>query len=360
MFPSVASAIIVHTAELLGDEAYMADDNVTARDIGSGSGKPILWLVVPCYNEEAVLLKTAPMFQAKLDQLVEKGAVSAQSRICYVDDGSKDGTWRIISTLAEDDTRFVGVKLSRNRGHQNALLCGLMEARGRCDAAVSIDCDGQDDINAIDQMVDNFLAGDDIVYGVRADRSSDTAFKRGTAQAFYKVMGAMGADTVYNHADYRLMSARALDELSDYHEVNLFLRGMVPLVGFPSSVVYYERAERIAGESSYSLGKMLGLAVNGITSMSIKPIRIVSGLGVLFSLLGLVGIVWAIVAVVTGQAVAGWASTVVLVSLIGGIQLLSLGVIGEYVGKVYLESKSRPRFAVEQRTWVPAERHYKG
>lgn len=333
----------------------MADESSMA-----GTGKPILWLVIPCYNEEVVLPQTAPLFLAKLEQLAGEGAISARSRVCFVDDGSKDGTWRIIASLSDGDERYVGVKLSRNRGHQNALLCGLMEARGQCDAAVSIDCDGQDDIDAIDEMVASFLAGDDVVYGVRADRSTDTAFKRGSAQAFYKVMGSMGADTVYNHADYRLMSARALDALADYHEVNLFLRGMVPLVGFPSSTVYYERAERVAGESHYPLGKMISLAINGITSMSIKPIRIVSGLGVLFSLLGLVGVIWAIVAVVTGQAVAGWASTVVLVSLIGGIQLLSLGVIGEYVGKVYLESKSRPRFAVEQRTWAPIERHYKG
>ena len=333
----------------------MADENAA-----TGIGKPILWLVIPCYNEEAVLPQTAPLFLGKIEQLAADGLISALSRVCFVDDGSKDGTWKVISSLSENDEHFIGVKLSRNRGHQNALLCGLMEARGKCDAAVSIDCDGQDDINAIDQMVENFLAGDDIVYGVRADRSTDTAFKRGSAQLFYKLMASMGADTVYNHADYRLMSARALDELADYREVNLFLRGMIPLVGFPSSTVYYERAERIAGESHYPLGKMVSLALNGITSMSIKPIRIVSGLGILFSLLGFIGIIWAIVAVVTGQAVAGWASTVVLVSLIGGIQLLSIGVIGEYVGKVYLESKSRPRFAVEQRTWAPSERHYKG
>lgn len=323
-------------------------------------GKPVLWLVVPCYNEEEVLPQTAPMFLGKLEQLSGEGLISPKSVVCFVDDGSLDSTWQIISSLAQGDRRVKGVKLSRNRGHQNALFCGLMEARGACDAAVSVDCDGQDDIDAVDQMVENFLAGDDVVYGVRSDRSSDTAFKRGSAQAFYRLMGAMGADTVYNHADYRLLSERALDELAEFREVNLFLRGMVPLLGFPSSTVYYERSARIAGEGHYPLGKMISLALNGITSMSVKPIRIVSGLGLVFSLLGLVGFLWALVAFATGQAVAGWASTVVLVSLIGGIQLLSLGVIGEYVGKLYLEVKQRPRYAVEQRTWQSARRRYRG
>ena len=335
----------------MAEELERTDDN---------QGKPVVWLVVPCYNEEAVLPCTAPLFAEKIDQLIAQKGVSRKSCVCFVDDGSTDATWRIISEYAARDGRFAGVKLSRNRGHQNALLAGLMEARGNCDAAISIDCDGQDDINAIDRMVDNFLAGDDVVYGVRADRSTDTAFKRGSAQLFYRLMGSIDSDIVYNHADYRLLSARALDELANYPEVNLFLRGMVPMIGLPSSVVTYERAERLAGESHYPIRKMVALAANGITSMSTKPLRIVSGLGMLFSLIGLVGIVWALVAFATGSSVAGWASTIVLVSLIGGIQLLGLGVIGEYVGKIYLEAKQRPRYAVEERTWATERRRYRG
>lgn len=350
------------TTAIIRDILYYGcmNDVLDRKQIGEAAGKPIVWLVVPCFNEEEALPRTASLFAGKLSQLAESGTISPLSRVCFVDDGSTDSTWSIVGDLAEADERFIGVKLSRNRGHQNALYCGLMEARGKCDAAISIDCDGQDDIDAIDQMVANFLAGDDIVYGVRADRSTDTAFKRGSAQLFYRLMGSMDAGTVYNHADYRLLSTRALDELANYREVNLFLRGMVPLMGLPSSTVEYERAERVAGSSHYPLGKMVSLAGDGITSMSVKPLRMVSALGAVFSLLGLVGVVWALVAFATGNAVAGWASTVVLVSLIGGIQLLSLGVIGEYVGKIYLETKQRPRYAVEARTWQPAPRRYRG
>ena len=326
----------------------------------SGAGKPILWLVIPCYNEEAVLPKTAPTFEGKIEDLVQAEMVSHDSRILFVDDGSTDATWKIICELSARSERCIGLKLSRNRGHQNALLCGMMEARGKCDACVSVDCDGQDDINAIDAMVANYLAGDDIVYGVRSDRSSDSLFKRTTAQSFYKMMNKLGAETYYNHADYRLLSERALEALAEFGEVNLFLRGMVTQLGFPHSTVMYERSERVAGESHYPLGKMVALAINGITSMSVGPIRLVSALGIVFSLIGFVGVIWAIVAIATGSAVAGWASTIVLVSLIGGLQLLCLGVVGEYIGKTYLESKSRPRYLVEERTWQPYKRTYKG
>lgn len=314
--------------------------------------KPVIWLVVPCYNEEDVLPITASLFTDKLTQLVASDSISDQSRVLFVDDGSLDSTWNVISELADENSAVLGLKLSRNCGHQNALLCGLMEARGNCDAAISVDCDGQDSIDAVDCMVENYCAGDEIVYGVRSDRSTDTAFKRGTAHAFYRLMSTFGAEIVYDHADYRLLGSRALDELAEYREVNLFLRGLVPMLGLPSSTVAYKRAERVAGQSHYPLRKMISLAVNGITSLSVKPIRLVSGLGMLFSLLGLVGVIWAFVAFATNHAVDGWASTVVLVSLLGGIQLLSLGVIGEYIGKIYLETKQRPRYVVERRTWM--------
>lgn len=294
---------------------------------------------------------TAPRFARKLHELVEAGQASPSSRICFVDDGSTDGTWPLIQSLASHDLLIEGFALSRNRGHQNALMAGLMEARAFCDAAVSLDCDGQDDINAIDAMLDAYRRGYDVVYGTRSDRGSDSSFKRGTARAFYKAMGKMGVEVVYDHADYRLMSARALGGLADFPEVNLFLRGMVPLIGFPSTTVTYRRAPREAGESHYPLKKMLALAVDGVTSLSVKPIRIVSAAGVLLSLVGFIGVVWAIVTMLMGNAVAGWASTICIVCFLGGIQLLSLGVIGEYVGKIYLEVKQRPRWLVSQRTW---------
>jgi len=324
------------------------------------SPKPILWLVIPCFNEEEVLPITAPLFLEKITKLADAGRISQKSRVVFVDDGSSDSTWSIIQQLSNQDERFGGLRLSRNRGHQNALLCGLMEARRYCDAAISVDCDGQDDINAIDQMVEHFLAGDDIVFGVRSDRSTDSAFKRGSAQAFYKLMGRFGTETIYNHADYRLLSAQALEALAEFGEVNLFLRGMVLQLGFPYSVVTYERHERIAGQSHYPLKKMLALAIDGITSLSIVPIRLVSMIGLIFSILGFVGVIWALVSFALGSAIVGWSSTIVLISLIGGIQLLSLGVIGEYVGKTYLESKARPRYIVADRTWQPHHRVYKG
>ena len=320
--------------------------------------KPILWIVIPCYNEEAVLPITAPMFLQKLEDLSSAGRISARSRILFVNDGSKDRTWAIIRELAEKDERFLGISQSRNRGHQNAVLAGLMEARDKCDITISIDCDGQDDINAMDAMVEAYLGGSEVVYGVRSRRDTDTWFKRFTAESFYKLLAAMGAEVVFNHADYRLVSSLVLNHFADYEEVNIFLRGMFPLVGFPSSSVYYDRAERLAGESHYPLKKMLALAFNGITSLSVKPISFITGLGAGVSLLGLVIAIWAIVEAILGNTVAGWTSTICVVYLLGGIQLISLGVIGQYVGKTYLESKRRPRYIISERTWEKPGRHW--
>ena len=320
--------------------------------------KPILWIVIPCYNEEAVLPLTAPMFLQKLEDLENAGKISSLSRVLFVNDGSKDRTWAIIRELAEKDERFLGISQSRNRGHQNAVLAGLMEARSKCDVTISIDCDGQDDINAMDAMVDAYLGGSEVVYGVRAKRDTDTWFKRFTAESVYKLLAAMGAEVVFNHADYRLVSSLVLRHFADFEEVNIFLRGMFPLVGFPSSSVYYDRAERLAGESHYPLKKMLALAFNGITSLSVKPISIITGLGIGVSLLGVIIAVWAIVEAILGNTVAGWASTICVVCLLGGIQLISLGVIGQYVGKTYLEAKRRPRYIISERTWEKPERHW--
>ena len=312
--------------------------------------RPVLYIVIPCYNEQEVLPLTAPMFREELTRLTEAGKIDTESRVLFVNDGSRDETWRIIQDLSREDPHFQGLCLSRNRGHQNALLCGLMEARSRCDITISIDCDGQDDIRAMDQMVDEYLSGAEIVYGVRSSRETDTFFKRFTAQSFYRLLNWMGADTVYNHADYRLVSARVLQEFSNFREVNIFLRGMFPLVGFKSTSVYYERNERLAGRSHYPLKKMLALAFDGITSLSVKPIRIITGLGVIISVISFLLILYALIAWIAGRAVVGWASTLIAVALIGGIQLISLGVIGEYVGKIFLETKRRPRYIISERT----------
>ncbi len=322
--------------------------------------KPLLWIVIPCYNEEQVLPITAPMFLKKLTDLSGAGKISTKSRVCFVNDGSKDKTWQIICQLAAQDEHCIGISQSRNRGHQAAVLAGLMEAKEHCDITISIDCDGQDDINAMDEMIDAYLAGSEVVYGVRSKRETDTFFKRFTAESFYHLMSALGAEVVFNHADYRLISARVLEEFADYREVNIFLRGMVPLVGFPSSTVYYERAERMAGSSHYPLKKMLALAIDGITSLSIKPIRIITSLGLIISLISFLGVLWAIIQAFLGEAITGWASTVCIICFVSGIQLVCLGVIGEYVGKTYLEAKERPRYIISERTWVPYERHYKG
>lgn len=312
--------------------------------------EPKLYIVIPCYNEEAVLPITAPQFLDKLNSLAQKGKISEQSRIMFVNDGSRDKTWDIISKLSESDPHYIGVSLSRNQGHQKALLAGLMQAKDECDIAISIDCDGQDDINAMDKMVDEYLDGAEIVYGVRSDRKKDSFMKRNSAQGFYKFMKFMGGEVIYNHADYRLMSAKALKALSEFEEYHIFLRGMVPMVGFKSTSVYYERHHRLAGKSHYPLKRMLSLALDGITSLSTKPIRVITALGFLVALISLVGIAWSIIELIIGNTVAGWTSTVSIICLLGGIQLVSIGVIGEYVGKIYMETKKRPRYIIEKRT----------
>ncbi len=311
---------------------------------------PILYIVVPCYNEQEVLPITAVLFLEKIKSLISSGKVSDDSRIMLVNDGSRDNTWEIIKRLSREDTHFVGVSLSRNRGHQNALLAGLTEAEPKCDITVSIDCDGQDDINAIDKMIDEYIGGADIVYGVRSSRKSDTWFKRTTAQGFYKFLNRMGVEVVYNHADYRLLSSRVIRELKNFKEVNIFLRGMVPLIGFKSTCVAYERHERIAGESHYPLKKMLALAFDGITSLSIKPIRFIASFGLIVAAVSFIFIIWSVISFFMGNTVAGWASTVSILCFFSGIQLLSLGIIGEYIGKIYLETKRRPRYIISERT----------
>lgn len=313
--------------------------------------KPILYIIIPCYNEEAVLPITCELFLKKIYALVQKDKISDASRIMFVNDGSKDKTWNIITSLAKSDEHYIGISQSRNRGHQNAVLAGLMEAKDRCDITISIDCDGQDDINAMDQMVDAYLDGCEVVYGVRSKRDTDTFFKRFTAEGFYKLMNWMGAEVVFNHADYRLISSRVLHEFANFKEVNIFLRGMVPLVGFKSTSVYYERHERIAGESHYPLKKMFALAFDGITSLSVKPIRMITGLGAFFAIISFIGVIWAFIMSFSGNTVSGWASTVCIVCFMGGIQLLCLGVIGEYIGKIYLETKGRPRYIISERTY---------
>lgn len=312
---------------------------------------PILYMVIPCYNEEEVLPVTCEIFLNKIKNLISAGKISDDSKVMFVNDGSKDSTWEIIKKLALQDKHYIGISQSRNRGHQNAVLAGLMESKGRCDITISIDCDGQDDINAMDEMVEKYLDGYEIVYGVRSKRDTDTFFKRFTAEAFYKVLNKMGADVTFNHADYRLISDRVLHEFQNFKEVNIFLRGLVPLVGFKSTSVYYERAERIAGESHYPLNKMLALAFDGITSLSVKPIRLITFFGLLMAILSFIGIVWAVFGSITGTTVSGWASTICIVCFIGGIQMLCVGVIGEYIGKIYLETKARPRYIISERTY---------
>ena len=330
----------------------LANESNKKRDVDSKSPDiPVLWFVVPCYNEQEMLPTSFELFSEELDRIVSAGKARIDSRILFVNDGSTDETWQMICAQAEADEHVMGMSLSRNRGHQNALLAGLMEARGQCDIAISVDCDGQDDLRASERMIDEYLVGADVVYGVRSNRDADTAFKRTTAEAFYKLMARLGAEVVFNHADYRLMSARALDGLAEFGETNLFLRGLVPLVGFPSATVEYVRHERIAGSSHYPIGKMVGLAVDGITNLSIKPMRIIMVLGMVFFAFGLALVVYALVTFASGNAVAGWASTICIISIIGGLQLLALGIIGEYIGKIYLETKSRPRFIVSERTW---------
>ena len=317
---------------------------------------PSLYIVIPCYNEEEVLLITSKLFLEKIHQLVSAGKITDDSRVLFVNDGSKDRTWEIIRQLAAEDKHYIGICQSRNRGHQNAVLAGLMEAKDRCDITISIDCDGQDDINAMDDMVEEYLNGCEVVYGVRSKRETDTFFKRFTAEGFYKLLNWMGAEVVYNHADYRLISSRVLQEFQNFKEVNIFLRGMIPLVGFKSTSVYYERAERIAGESHYPLKKMLALAFDGITSLSVKPIRMITSFGLLVAVLSFIGIIWAVVGTFLGHTVAGWSSMICIVCFIGGIQMLCLGIIGEYIGKIYLETKHRPRYIISERTYDKKEK----
>ena len=311
---------------------------------------PILYIVVPCYNEEEVLPITSGMFLEKLRSLEREWKISPESRVLFVDDGSKDSTWQIICGLAQKDRHFKGIQQSRNRGHQNAVLAGLMEAKDHCDITISIDCDGQDDLNAMDAMVDAYLDGCEIVYGVRSKRDTDTFFKRFTAQSYYKLLKNMGVETVYNHADYRLVSSRVLNEFANYKEVNLFLRGMFPLVGFKSTSVYYERRERMAGKSHYSLRKMLSLAFEGITSLSVKPLHVITGIGCFIALLSFIGVIWSVIVALTGNSVPGWASMTSIICFLGGVQLTCLGVLGEYIGKIYMEVKGRPRYIISQRT----------
>lgn len=313
----------------------------------------ILYMVVPCYNEEEVLHETAKRLAEKYKSLISRELISTKSRIVFVDDGSKDRTWEIIEELHNSQEIFSGIKLSRNRGHQNAVLAGLMTVRTMCDMAITMDADLQDDINAIDEMVEKFHEGYQIVYGVRSARKTDTFFKKFTAESFYKFMKVMGADVVYNHADFRLMSARVLEELSKCKEVNLFLRGLVRTLGFKSCNVMYERAERFAGESKYPLKKMIAFALNAITSFSTKPLKLITATGLFTSVASVFAVMWSVIVKLTGHAKLGWSSTVCSIWFIGGIQLLGLGIIGEYTGRIYEEVKHRPRFIVE--TFVNSE-----
>lgn len=311
---------------------------------------PVLFIVIPCYNEEQVLPITSDMFLKELETLIKKNKISSDSRILFVNDGSRDNTWDMICELSEKNRLFSGICLSRNRGHQNAVLAGLMDSMDKCDITISIDCDGQDDISAMEEMVDEYINGSEVVYGVRSRRDTDTFFKRFTAESFYKFLNSMGAEVVYNHADYRLISSKVLKEFAEFREVNLFLRGMIPLVGFKSSSVYYERHERIAGESHYPISKMIALAIDGITSLSVKPLRLITILGLIVSIISFIGTIWAVITFFIGMTVEGWPSLICIMCFLGGIQLVSLGVIGEYIGKIYLEVKHRPRYIISERT----------
>lgn len=308
----------------------------------------ILYLVIPCYNEEEVLPETAGRLKEKIQNLISQGRITDKSRVVFVDDGSKDQTWKLIEELHKQNTLFSGVKLSRNRGHQNALMAGLYNVRGKADAVISLDADLQDDINAIDGFLDQYNEGCEVVYGVRSSRKKDSFFKKFTAEMFYKMMNLMGAEVVFNHADYRLLSSRALEALFEFKEVNLFLRGIVPMVGFRSGEVYYERNERFAGESKYPLKKMLSFAFEGITSLSIKPIRFIINMGIFMFFVSMLMLLYFLIRHFTGHTVSGWTSLIVSIWAIGGLQLLSIGVIGEYIGKVYLETKQRPRFIIDE------------
>ena len=317
--------------------------------------KPCLYIVVPCYNEESVLPLTVGIFIDKINSLTAAGTISEDSRVLFINDGSTDNTWGIIREQSEKNSCVIGISLARNYGHQNALLAGLSETVDKCDITISMDCDGQDDINAVDEMIKEYMNGSEIVYGVRKDRKTDTFFKRHSAQFYYKFLAWMGSKVVYNHADYRLMSNAVVKELMNYHEVNMYLRGLIPLLGYKTSSVYYSRTERVAGKTHYPLGKMINLAMEGITSLSIKPLRIIISFGMFVTFLCFIGVIWTIVASFTGNTVDGWASSTCIVCFLGGIQLISIGVVGEYVGKIYMETKNRPRFNIIRRTYSDSE-----
>lgn len=308
-----------------------------------------LYVVVPCYNESEVLPITSKQILIELKNVIDKRKISDMSRILFVDDGSDDGSWDIITDLVRSDYHYLGIRQSRNRGHQSSLLAGMMEAKDVADIVITIDCDGQDDISAIEKMIDEYYNGAEVVYGVRNSRESDTFFKRFTAQSFYKLMKYVGAEVVYDHGDYRLVSSRVLQELAKYKEVNLFLRGMFPLIGFKSTCVYYNRKERIAGKSHYSIAKMKALALDGIFNLSIQPIRFITGLGIVVAVISFLFTLWSIVSVYIGDTVSGWASMTCIISFIGGVQLVCMGILGEYIGKIYLEVKDRPRFIIDKR-----------
>ncbi len=307
-----------------------------------------LYIAVPCYNEEEVLPDSAVKLREKLISMMDGGLISRDSRIVFIDDGSSDNTWELITELHQVDRIFSGIKLSRNRGHQNALMCGLMTLKDEADAVISIDADLQDDIEVFDEMVKRYEDGCDVVYGVRAKRETDTFFKRFTAEGYYKVLDKMGAKVIFNHADFRLMSRRALEAFSEFSETNLFLRGLVPMVGFKSDIVTYERSERLAGESKYPLKKMLALAWEGITSLSTKPIKLITRLGMIIFLVSIIMLIYTLIRFFTGATQTGWASLAVSIWAIGGLQMMAIGIIGEYIGKIYLESKRRPRYIVEE------------
>lgn len=313
--------------------------------------KKNIYIVIPCYNEEAVLPETSRQLKAIMQDMIDRQIISEKSSILFVNDGSRDKTWSIIKKLHESDSMFKGIDLSRNRGHQNALIAGLMEAKQYADAVISLDADLQDDVNAIERFIEQFYDGYDIVYGVRSSRKKDTFFKRFTAESFYKLMKLLGVDIVFNHADYRLMSKRALEGLDEYKESNLFLRALVPEIGYPSTTVEYERNERYAGESKYPLKKMVGFAFDGITSFSIKPIRMVASSGIIFCLVAIVIAIWAVVEKILGNTVSGWASIMVSIWFVGGALLLGIGIVGEYIGKIYKEVKNRPRFIIKERLY---------
>lgn len=319
--------------------------------------KPVLYLVIPCYNEEEVLPLTSTLFLNELNKMIREQLIDENSKILFVDDGSKDQTWELIEQLSKDDSHYIGVSLAHNRGHQNALTAGLLEAKQACDITISVDCDGQDDLSVMSQMVKEYLKGSQVVYGVRSDRSSDSPFKRFTAETFYKFLKAMDVETVFNHADYRLVSKEVLNQFADYHEVNLYLRGLFPLIGYPSSCVYYKRSKRLAGKSHYPLAKMFSLASDGLTSLSIKPISLISAFGFVLAFISFIVLVIVLIIEAINQAFIGWLLVLLVICFLAGIQIFAIGVVGIYVGKTYMEAKARPRYLIYRRTKTTSANH---